>query len=104
MLNIVLQDDLKAYLKAHDHKDISLSLTHSDYSTGNVLSMSPDIHYKAPDDMDRYDTYTVDDVRVYVEKDVVAYDDTLEFVEESLLGVHKCHVIGIKLDDKVNID
>ncbi len=101
MLNVRLQDGLKEYLKTHHHNDIALSLTHSDYTTGNVLSMSPHIRYKAPDDIDHYDLYTVDDVRVYVEKDVVAYDDTLEFVEESLLGIHKCHVVGIKLDNKL---
>lgn len=101
MLNVILQDGLKDYLKQHHHNDISLSLTHSDYATGNILSMSPHIRYKAPDALDLYDTYMVDGVRVYVEKDIVAYDDTLEFVEESLLGVHRCHVVGIKLDNKL---
>ncbi len=101
MLNIVLQDDLKTYLKQHHHTEISLRLIHNDYTTGNVYTEVPRIRFKEPRDIENFDAYTVDDVQVFVDKEVKANDDTIEFFEESMLGIHRCHVKGVRLDQKL---
>lgn len=103
MLNIILREDLKEYLAKHHRNDLSLSLVHNDYSTGNVYTAQPRIKFRPPRDERNYDSYMVDGVRVYVEKDIEAIDNTIEFVEESFLGVHRCHVRGIKLDSELRI-
>ena len=103
MLNVVLREDVKEYLKQHHHNDISLRLMHNDYSTGNVYTRSPRIRFKAPRDEQNFDSYMVDGVRVFVEKEIEAYDDTIEFVEETFLGIHRCHVKGVKLDSDIMI-
>lgn len=101
MLNVVLQDNLKDYLRQHHHNDISLRLVHNDYMTGNVYTEIPRIRFKAPHDIENFDSYMVDGVRVFVDKDVRTNDDTIEFFEESMLGIHRCHVKGVKLDQKL---
>jgi len=101
MLNIVLQDDLKDYLRQHHHNEISLRLVHNDYATGNVYTEVPRIRFKAPHDIDNFDAYTVDDVRIFVDKDVKANEETIEFYDESMLGIHRCHVKGVRLDQKI---
>lgn len=101
MLNVVLQDDLKAYLRENHHHEISLRLIHNDYTNGSIYTEIPRIRFKAPRDIEHFDSYTVDGVMVFVDKEVKANEDTIEFFEESLLGVHRCHVKGIKLDEKL---
>ncbi|MCD4712013.1 MAG: hypothetical protein K8R73_01905 [Clostridiales bacterium] len=98
MLNIVLQDNLKAYLKKHHHDTISLRLVHNDYATGNINTINPEIHFKKPYSPENYNEYHIDDVTIYIDKEAEAYDDTLEFVEEKALALHHCHVKGLKLD------
>ena len=101
MLNVVLQDNLKEYLKDHHHSEISLRLTHNDYTTGNVYTEVPRIRFKAPHDKENFDSYTVDGVTVFVDKDVKANGDTIEFYDDSILGIHRCHVKGVRLDNKL---
>ena len=101
MLNVVLQDDLKDYLNEHHKSEISLRLIHNDYSTGNINTELPRIRFKAPDDIENFDSYTVDGIRVFVDKEVQADGDTIEFYDESLLGIHRCHVKGVRLDNKL---
>ncbi len=99
MLNIVLHDDLKEYLVKHNHDTIALKLIHSDFTSANINSMNPKISYEKPDSPENYDEYHIDNVTVYVDKNAEAYDNTLEFVEEKALGIHRCHVKGLKLDN-----
>lgn len=98
-MKIIINSELKEYLHSHEHNDIMLKLIHTDGSTGNVKSRNPEINYHIPKDMDNYNMYEIDDFKVYIAKDVEAYDDTLEFVHEKLMGKHACHVKGLKLDN-----
>ena len=97
-MKILIQNDLKTYLDEHKHDTISLKLVHHDLSTGNIYTKVPEIKYHAPHDLDEFDDYDVDGIKIYVAKDIKAYDDTLEFVHEKLLGVHACHVKGLNLE------
>lgn len=99
MLNIILQEDLKEYLKKHNHDTITLKLSHSDFTSANINSMRPEIDYENPDSPEKYDEYHIDNVTIFIDKDAEAYDNTLEFVEEKALGIHRCHVKGLRLDN-----
>ena len=99
MLNIVLQDGLKTYLKEHHHEEISLSIIRTNFTIGDVESLEPHVYLEAPQNMDDYDLYMIDGVKVYVEKTIKAFDNTIEFFEDMPLGVHRCHVFGVNLDN-----
>jgi hypothetical protein len=98
MLNVRVQDDLKTYLHTHHHDTISLRVRHNDYITGSINTLTPKIRFKDPTHKDRFDVYEVDGITVYVEKEIEAESDTLEFVDEHVMGIHRCHVKGIRLD------
>lgn len=98
-MKIIMKSDVKDYLHSHNHNDIMLKLLHTDCCTGNVYSRNPNISYHVPKNMDSFNLYEIDDFKVYIAKDVEAYDDTLEFVHEKLMGKHACHVKGLKLDN-----
>lgn len=98
-MKVLLSEDLKKYLHEHDHNVIVLKLLHTECCTGNINSRRPDVTYKEPHNPEDFETYTVDDFKVYIEKDVHAYGDTVEFIHESLLGKHSCHVKGLNLDN-----
>jgi len=97
-MNIIISSDTKEYLHYHNHNDLMLKLLHNDCCTGNIYSRNPNISYHAPKKIDDFNMYEIDDLKVYIAKDVEAYDDTLEFVHEKLMGKHACHVKGLKLD------
>lgn len=98
-MKVIMNEDVKEYLKTHHHGEIVLKLLHTDGSTGNVYSRNPSISYHKPEKMDDFDVYEIDEFKVFIEKDVEAYDDTLEFVHEKLMGKNSCHVKGLKLDN-----
>ena len=99
MLNVVLQDDLKATLKQRRHDEISLSIVRTGYTLGDVESLEPHCYLEAPQNVNNYDTYLVDGVKVYVDKNIEAYDGTIELFEDRFLGLRRCHVFGVKLDN-----
>ena len=103
MLNVILREDLKEYLAKHHRNDISVSLVHNDYSTCILYTTQPRINFRPTRDERNYDSYLIDGVRVFVEKEIEAIDNTIEFVEETFLGVHRCHVRGVKLDSELRI-
>lgn len=96
---ITLHDDLKAYLKEKAHDTITLKLIHTDYSSANTESKIPEITFIPPKDSEAFNVFNVDDITLYIEKTAKSDTDQLEFVLESLLGVHACHVKGLNLDN-----
>lgn len=98
-MNVTLQDALKHYLHEHNHSVIALKLIHNDYSSPNMNSKMPAITFQVPEDLEAFDTQKVDDITLYIEKGIVAYDNHLEFVLEKLLGISACHVKGLDLDN-----
>lgn len=98
-MNITLHDDLKAYLKEKVHDTLTLKLTHNDYSSMNTESKTPEVTYHPPHNTDDFNVFTVDDITLYIDKTAKLSGDHLEFVLESLLGIHACHVKGLDLDN-----
>ena len=97
-MKVSIETGLNEYMHSHHHDTLMLSLIHDNYGAGNVNSNHPRIRYHEPKHPELFDKYLVDEIMVYVSKEVKAYDDELEFVHEKLLGVHRCHVTGINLD------
>lgn len=97
-MKITLQEELKTYLKEHNHDIITLKVDHVDASSLNLDSKVPVITHHAPHHMDNYDSYEIDGFKVFIEKGILLIDDQLNFILETLLGIHGCHVTGVKLD------
>lgn len=97
-MKVKIDHNLEEYMHKHHHDTISLKLVHDDLSIGDVNTKQPRINYKTPNHEEQFDKYIVDDITVYVSKNVECEKDTLEFVDEKLLGMHRCHVKGIKMD------
>lgn len=75
--------------------NIMLKMEHDDFSGYDVNSRHPQISYQKPKFMKGYDTFSVDDITVYVEKGIHAQNDELLFVDDNYKGIHKCQVIGV---------
>ena len=97
-MKIILDDSVKSYLKEHHHHDMTLKLQISDCCTGNINSKRPDISFKEPKHLENFDEYDIDEFRVFVQKDIDAYDDTLTFTDSKLIFRHAPNVIGLNLD------
>jgi hypothetical protein len=98
-MNITLHDDLKVYLKEKAHDTITLKLIHSDYSSSNTESKTPEVTYHPPKNVEDFDVFTVDDISVFIDKTAKSNDDHLEFVLENLFGIRACHAKGLDLDN-----
>jgi len=97
-MKVTIQKELSEYMHEHHRDTISLRLIHDDLSNGNINSNHPRIRWSEPKHTERFDRIEVDDITVYVEKDIKTNNDSLEFIHEKLLGVHRCHVRGLNLD------
>lgn len=58
--------------------------------------MIPTVGYQAPEFPEHYDQYNVDDIVVYVKKNVNTINNKLEFVTSSFLFMTSIHVRGVK--------
>lgn len=97
-MKVTIQKELSDYMHEHNHNTISLRLIHDDLANGNLYSNHPRIRWSQPKHTERYDKIEVDDFTIYVEKDIKTNNDSLEFIDEQLFGIHRCHVRGLNLD------
>lgn len=97
-MKVTIQKELSDYMHSHNHDTISLRLIHDDLANGNLYSNHPRIRWSQPKHTERYDKIEVDDFTIYVEKDIKTNNDSLEFIDEQLFGIHRCHVRGLNLD------
>lgn len=102
-MKVTIQKELSDYMHAHNHNTISLRLIHDDLSMGNLYSNHPRIRWSEPKHVERFNKYVIDDITVFIEKDIKTTDDALEFIHETMLGVHRCHVRGLNLDYADNV-
>lgn len=103
MMNVNLEKELVDYMHTHDHDVITLKLVHDAFSDYHYLSMHPSIRYKRPKHEERFEKFEIGDITVYVEKHVKTTHDELTFVDEKLLGIHRCHVVGLDLKVEDNL-
>lgn len=97
-MKVTIQNELNEYMHSHHRDTITLQLIHDGYTTGNIYFKHPRIRLHGPKHAEKYEKFEVDDIIVFIEKNVKAEGDTLEFVHEKLLGIHRCHVKGLDLD------
>lgn len=98
MMKVTIQKELSDYMHEHKLNTISLRLIHDDLSNGNYYSNHPRIRWHEPKHMERYDKILVDGFSIYLEKDLHVKNDSIEFIHEKMLGIHRCHVRGLDLD------
>jgi hypothetical protein len=84
----------------HDHhkNTIAVNLVYDDYTGNDVYSKHPRVRFKKPRHEERFDLYHVEDIAIYVAKDIHTIEDELKFSDNTILGVHRCHVEGVDLD------
>ena len=58
--------------------------------------MMPEVGYRIPEVPEHYNIYKVDDVTVYIKKNVNTISDHLEFVANKIMFVTTLDVKGIK--------
>ena len=96
-MKVNLDHNLVDYMHHHHHDILTLTLmtdVHNIYSYG--ITKYPVINYRKPKNMDLYDTYQVDDITVYVAKNVETVNDELQFVDKKTWRFHRCQVQGVK--------
>jgi len=96
-MKVQLEKNLLDYMHDHHKHVIALRLLHDYYSGYSANSKYPKIRFKKPRHDDDYEMYTVDDITVYVEKDIPTLDGQITFSDERHLGFHSCHVEGLDI-------
>lgn len=104
-MKIALDDKLVDYMHSHHRDIITVTLVNDVYNTYYIQQTKhPIIKYRKPRHAEEYDTYKVDDITVYVDKDIKTYHDELKFKDDKFLGMHRCHVEGIDISETNNLD
>lgn len=102
IMRVVIEDELKEYMQKHNHDSISLQLSNRRMRNANALTtkrIRPRIKYHQPKNVESFDKYNVDDIAVYVDKNLKTKDDTIKFVAEKTLGIKRCHVQGLDVSN-----
>lgn len=97
-MKITIEEKVMNYLHEHHKQVITLNLEHSGYSGYDAHLKHPHVRFHQPRHTENFNQYQVDDITVYVEKDIPTIEDQLIFQDETLLGHHSCHVKGIDLE------
>lgn len=97
-MKVQLEDQLVNYMHDHHHDILTLKLIHDTYGGTDVFTTHPSIRYKKPRHVEDFTTYHVDDITVYVSNEIKAKDETIKFIDEKMLGIHRCHVVGLDQD------
>ena len=97
IVKVKLDEKLIDYMHDHQKDVIMLKLINDDYSGYNFNTKHPRIRYHKPRHPENYDVYTVNDVTVYIEKDIETVDNNLLFTDDKIFGFHRCHVKGLEL-------
>ncbi|MBI9011738.1 MAG: hypothetical protein JEZ08_05850 [Clostridiales bacterium] len=99
-MKVMLGNHLEEYLHQHHYNTISLELT-----TDNTQHVGeqfivrprmpePRVIFSKPVTEDGYTKYLVDDITVYVAKDIKAENDEIEIMDQIVDGIDTCHVRG----------
>lgn len=97
-MNVIIDHDFEQYMHNHHHDILTLKLVTSGYSIGVSTSVEPKINYRKPRHEELYDKYIVDDITVYVAKNIKSFDGTIRFEDKKILGMHRCNIRGVKLE------
>lgn len=99
-MKVMLGDYLENYLHEHHHNTITLELslqneTHPDeFVLSKPRAAEPRMIFNRPTNETNFDKYLVDDITVYVAKNIKAENDVLEIIDQRVKGMDTCHVNG----------
>ncbi len=99
-MKVMLGNHLEEYLHQHHHNTISLELTMNDTRRNSerltVQSRMPEprVIFTKPTNETGYTKYLVDDITVYVAKNIKAENNEIEIMDQMVEGVDTCHVRG----------
>lgn len=101
-MRVMIENTLEKYMHEHHYDAICLELVTDELNpTGhrtrqtNTKFRHPSVHYAKPRHLENFDEYLVDDINVYVQKNIQCDNDTLVFVKDKYTGSKKCTVKGI---------
>lgn len=94
-MKVKLDDNLINYMHDHHKHTLTLKLVHDDYSGYDIFSKHPKVSYHQPRHPENYNTFTANDITLYVEKGIRAKEEELLFKDEKVFGTHHCKVSGI---------
>lgn len=99
-MKVKLGKHLEDYLHEHHLQTISLELKmQTTQHEGETFRTKPRVNeprliFKKPVDVSDYEKYTVDDITIYVEKNIKAQNDELLIMDQVVDGMDTCHVEG----------
>lgn len=97
-MNILIDTDAAEYIKKHS-KDNSVIL-HIKSEGGNCCAsvQSPAIRLGKPEKADRFDFYTVNEINVYLRKDIKSQKDELHIFIKKFLWIEDLAVDGMSIN------
>lgn len=99
-MKVMLGNHLEEYLHEHHHNIVSLELALKTEPHAGELFMSkprmpePRMVFSRPINETKFNKYLIDDIVVYVAKNIHAENNELEIMDQVVNGVDTCHVRG----------
>ena len=94
-MQIIIRDEVKAFLSKKNSKVLTVSVIQSGGGWCGSLSI-PEVGYRVPEVPEHYNIFHVDEITVYVKKNVNTTADRLEFVVNKILFVKSLDIKGVK--------
>lgn len=99
-MKVTLGNYLEEYLHEHHHNTISLELAlKNEPHVGEMILSTPRMPeprmiFSKPVNESHFNKYSVDDITIYVAKNIEAEEDELEIIDLKVDGMDTCHVRG----------
>ena len=98
-MNIIIEKNAVNFIRKHT-KDNSVALFIKDGDGGWCSAQSPAVQLGKPTKVDNYDVYTVDDISVFVLKNMKIKNDKLHIFLRKMLWIKELLVDGIHITYK----
>lgn len=95
-MNILIDKDAAEYIKKHS-KDSSVILHIKSVGNCCVSVPTPEVLFGKPEIAERFDLFTVDEVSVYVSKEIEAKDGKVRIFVKKFLWVEDLAVDGLNV-------
>jgi|GEM_PF-4152463 len=96
-MNIIIADEVKAFLIKKNSMVLTLSTFHTGSSCGGGALMMPEVGYRVPKVPDHYNIIKVDDITVYIKNNLNITSEKIEFVAIKNLLATTLDVRGVRI-------
>lgn len=99
-MRVKIENSFEEFLREHHYNTITLELASCNEPHDKELILSkpiaeePRVIFSKPVNESHFQKHVVDDITVYVAKDIKAEDDELEIMDQRVGGMDTCHVRG----------